>query len=245
MDSGLYAACAGLMARTQQLDTIASNMANTTTAGFQGQRNVFGSVLAQAGHRDLLSAMNQVTNSYGVLSGTELDQSQGAMTKTGNPLDLALEGSGYLKVQTATGIAYTRGGNLQLSSTGQLETPLGDAVLGETGPMILGKGPLTISADGTVSVSGATAGRLKVVSFPSSSHILSRGSGYYSAPADQEQASETKVRQGSLESSNVSPVTGVVELITAQRSAETMRHVLSMLDSEMDKTAAQDLPRIG
>ena len=74
---------------------------------------------------------------------------------------------------------------------------------------------------------------------------VSRGNGYYTADPSQEgAASGTSVRQASLESSNVSTIDGVVELITAQRSAETMRHVLTMLDSDMDKTAAQDLPRV-
>ena len=245
MDSGLYAACAGLMARTASLDSIASNLANASTAGFRGQKNIFGTVLAQATHHGPLSPLNQVTNSYGVLSGTEMDQTQGTLTHTGNDTDLALEGPGYFKIQTANGVAYTRNGSFQVSSTGQLVTATGDAVLGEGGPISLPRGPVAISADGTISSGGAIAGKLKVVTFPSSTVLTSRGGSNYAGPADQEQAApETGVRQGSLESSNVSPVDGVVDLISAQRSAETMRRVLSMLDSEMDKTAAQDLPRV-
>ena len=245
MDSGLYAACAGLMARTASLDTIASNLANASSAGFRGQKNIFGTVLAQATHHGTLSQLNQVTNSYGVLSGTEMDQTQGTLTHTGNDTDVALEGPGYFKVQTANGVAYTRNGSFQVSATGQLTTATGDAVLGEGGPISLPRGTVAISPDGTISSGGAIAGKLKVVTFPSSTVLTSRGGSNYAAPADQEQAATaTSVRQGSLESSNVSPVDGVVDLISAQRSAETMRHVLSMLDSEMDKTAAQDLPHV-
>lgn len=245
MDSGLYAACAGLIARTEALDTIASNLANASSAGFRGQKNIFGSVLAQAAHHGSMSSLNKVTNSYGVLSGTELDQTQGTLTHTGNDLDLALEGGGYFKVQTATGVAYTRNGNFQVSSTGQLKTASGDAVLGDAGPITVARGPVTVSADGTISSGGAISGKLKVVNFAPATTPVSRGSGYYAAPADKEiAAAGTGVQQGALESSNVSPVDGVVELISAQRSAEAMRHVLSMLDSEMDKTAAQDLPRV-
>ena len=245
MDSGLYAACAGLMARTQELDTIASNLANASSAGFQGQKNVFGSVLAEAAHHGQLSALNQVTNSYGMLAGTQLDESPGMLTKTSNPLDLGLEGPGYFKVQTPTGVAYTRNGSFQVSTKGELSTATGDPVLGKTGPLVVGKGPVTISPDGTVSTGGAIVGQLKVVNFAPPTTPQSRGNGYYAAPADAEQAAPgTSIRQGSLESSNVSSIDGVVELVTAQRSAETMRHVLSMLDSEMDKTAAQDLPKV-
>ncbi len=244
MNSGLYAACAGLMARTQQLDTIASNLANAGNTGFRGQKNIFGSVLAEAAHHGRLTALNQATNSYGVLSGTELDQSQGTLGKTGNPLDLALVGPGYLKVQTAHGVAYTRDGGLQVSSGGQLVTAAGDPVLGANGPITLGKGAVTISQDGTIASDGAVVDRLQVVTFSAGTTPQSRGNGYYTAPATSENlAAGTQVQQGALENSNVSSVTGMVELVSAQRSAETMRRVLSLIDSEMDKTAAQELPK--
>ncbi len=245
MDSGLYAACAGLMARSQQLDTVASNLANSSSAGFHAQKNVFGTVLAEAARHGRLSALNQVTNSYGVLSGVQLDQTQGTMTNTGNPLDLALEGPGYFKVQTTNGTVYTRNGGFQVSSLGKLTTSSGDAVLGQSGPITLPPGVPAISADGTISSGGAVVGKLQIVQFPSGTVPTTQGGSYYAAPASLEQAvSGTGVRQGSLESSNVSPIDGVVELVTAQRNTETMRRVLTMIDTEMDKTAAQDLPRV-
>ena len=75
--------------------------------------------------------------------------------------------------------------------------------------------------------------------------IKSAGGTYYNAPAGAAvPAMKSQVRQGMLESSNVNPVTSVVELITAQREVETMRHVLTMINGELDKTAAQELPRI-
>lgn len=245
MDSGVYAACAGLVARTQQLDTIASNLANASSAGFRGQKNIFGTVLAEAANHGNLSALNSATNSYGILSGTKLDEAQGAITATGNPLDVALEGPGYFKVQTATGVAYTRNGSFQVSSAGQLTTATGDPVLGQVGPIVVAKGAVTISPDGTVSSGGAISGKLSVVTFKAPTVPVSRGNSYYTADQKAEiSAPGTSMRQGNLESSNVSSVNGVVELITAQRSAETMRRVLTMLDSEMDKTAVQDLPRV-
>ena len=245
MDSGLYAACAGLMARSQQLDTVASNLANSSTSGFHGQKNVFGTVLAEAARHGSYNALNQVTNSYGVLSGTMLDNAQGTFAQTGNPLDVALEGPGYLKVQTASGIAYTRNGSLQVSSTGKLTTALGDPVLGQSGPITLPPGAPTISSDGTISSGGAVVAKLQIVNFAPATIPLTQGSSYYTAPVSQEIAVPgTGVRQGAVESSNVSPIDGTVELITAQRATEMMRHVLTMLDAEMDKTAAQDLPRV-
>jgi flagellar basal-body rod protein FlgF/flagellar basal-body rod protein FlgG len=87
---------------------------------------------------------------------------------------------------------------------------------------------------------------LKVVEFPPKTQLESIGNTYYSAPPKTAVAAQdSQVLQGSLEGSNVNPVTSVVELITAQREVETMRRVLTMFSSEMDKTAAQDLPRLG
>jgi flagellar basal-body rod protein FlgF/flagellar basal-body rod protein FlgG len=244
MNSGYYAACTGLMSRTQALETIANNLANVSTAGFRASHNVFSSVLATTGDSPL-SDLNKDENDFGVLSGTQLDNSQGALVPTGNDLDLAMEGPGYFAVQTAAGPVYTRGGNFRVSPQGQLITAAGDPVIGENGPiMILGQ-PISISADGTISANGAISGRLKLVEFAPAVELQSAGGTYYTAPTGTATAGKTsQVRQGMLESSNVNPVTSVVELISAQREVETMRRVLTMFSTELDKTATQDLPRV-
>lgn len=244
MSSGYYAACTGLMSRTAALDTIANNLANVSTAGFRASHNIFSSVLATTGNTPL-SVLNQDANDYGVLSGTQLDTSQGALVRTGNDLDVAMEGPGYFAVQTAAGPVYTRGGNFRVSPQGQLITAAGDPVLGENGPITIVGDPVSISPDGTISTNGAISGRLKMVEFAAATQIRSAGGTYYTAPAGTAVAAQSsQVRQGTLESSNVNPVTSVVELITAQREVETMRRVLTMFSTEMDKAAAQDLPRV-
>lgn len=246
MNSGLYAACAGLTARMQSLDTIAANVANSSTAGFRGQENVFGTVLAEAAAGRNLSVLNKATNTYSQISSTQLDQTQGAITVTGNDLDAAIRGTGFFKVQTAHGVAYTRNGHFQVSGDGRLLTESGDAVLGQAGQLTVGKGAITISADGTISSSGIISGKLALVAFAPGTTLTNRGGSEYGAPPNSElPAAGATVQQGSLESSNVSPIEGVVQLISAQRAAESMRHALSLLDGEMDKTAVQDLPRVG
>lgn len=245
MDSGLYAACTALMARTDALDTIANNLANSSTGGFRGRHLTFASVLAGYGQH-LNSELNTATNSYGLLGGSHLDMQPGALQRTGGELDLGIDGPGFLSVQTAHGTAYTRNGSLQISSKGQLTTASGDPVLGERGPITIPQGSsVTISEDGTVSAGGAIAGKLKVVEFAASADPQSMGATYYTAAAKDVIASPTsRVQQGTLEGSNVNPITSVVELINAQRAAEGMRHALTMIDSEIDKTAAQELPRV-
>jgi flagellar basal-body rod protein FlgF/flagellar basal-body rod protein FlgG len=233
------------MSRTEALDTIAHNVANVSTSGFRGSHNVFSSVLATAGDSSL-SVLNQDANDYGVLSGTQLDTSQGTLTSTGNDLDVAIEGAGYFTAQTANGTVYTRAGNFRVSPKGQLTTAAGDPVLGDNGPITIVGEPVSISADGTISVNDAIAGRLKVAEFAPATQLQSAGGTYYTAPAGSAvAATNSKVHQGELEGSNVNPITSVVELITAQREVEDMRHVLSMYNSELDKTAVQDLPRVG
>jgi flagellar basal-body rod protein FlgF/flagellar basal-body rod protein FlgG len=232
------------MSRTQALDTIANNVANVSTVGFRASHNVFSSMLASTGDSQL-SVLNQDANDYGVLSGTQLDNSQGSLTRTGNDLDLAVEGPGYFSVQTATGPAYTRSGSFRVSPQGQLITSAGDPVMGENGPITIVGEPVSISTDGTISINGAISGRMKLVEFAPTVQMQSEGGTYYTAPAGAATAAtKSKVRQGMLENSNVNPVTSAVELISAQREVETMRRVLTMFSTELDKTAAQDLPRV-
>ena len=245
MDSGLYAACAALVSRTQELDTIANNLANASTVGYRAQQNVFGSVLAAAADSPA-NSVSRAVNQFGILTGTTLDLTQGALQKTGNDLDLAIQGPGYFVVQTANGPMYTRNGGFQVSARGELVTATGDQVLGDNGPIKILPGSITISPDGTISSNGAISGKIKVVEFPQGTKMNSVGNVYYSAPANTETAAtKSDVRQGMLESSNVNPIIGMVELVNAQRSAEMMQRALAMFNSEIDKTAAQDLPKVG
>ncbi|MGA9669755.1 MAG: flagellar basal-body rod protein FlgF [Terracidiphilus sp.] len=245
MDSGYYAACTALAARTQALDTIANNLANANTAGYRAEHNLFSSVLTStaAGNG---TGLNQAINNFGVLGGTSLDLSQGAIQKTGNDLDLAIQGSGFFVVQTANGPMYTRNGSFQTSKTGQLITPAGDPVMGDKGIIQILPGPVSISPDGTISSNGAVAGKLQLVNFPAGTQITSEGGTYYSAPPKTAKpATDSSVQQGALENSNVNPISSMVELITAQRAAESMQRALSLFNSEMDKTATESLPKIG
>jgi flagellar basal-body rod protein FlgF len=240
----MYTVCTALVSRTQQLDTIANNLANASTMGYRGVQDVFGSVLADAGNPSP-TPLNQAINNFGLLSGTVVDQTQGALQKTGNSLDVAIQGPGYFVVKTANGPVYTRNGGFQVSSKNELVTSTGDPVMGDAGAITMLPGSVTISSDGTISTNGAVTGKLKVVEFKTGTQMTGTGNNYYSAPADSEQdAAHSEVRQGMLESSNVNPILGMVDLIGAQRSAEMMQRALAMFNSEIDKTATQDLPKV-
>ena len=236
MNSGLYGACAGLMARTEALDTIAANVANSSSAGFRGAQNVFGTVLAEAGRHGKMSSLNRATNSFSQLGDTQIDTTQGVITRTGNDLDLAIEGPGYFKVQSSTGVTYTRNGHFHADANGRLTTDAGEPVLGAAGEIRLTKGKVSISADGTISCDGVISGKLSLVTFAPGTKLINHGGSQYGAPAASETpAQEASLRQGALEGSNVSPMEGVVQLISAQRAAESMRHALTLIDGEMDR----------
>jgi flagellar basal-body rod protein FlgF len=244
MDSGYYAACSALMSRAQALDTIANNLANTSTSGFRAQHIVFQSVLAGL-NPPSSSALNAALNDFGVLGGTRLDPGQGTLEPTANDLNLAIEGDGFFVVQTPGGKAYTRNGNFHVSARNQLVTAAGDPVLGEGGPVAVLGGPLSVSADGTISIAGALAGKLAVVEFPSGTAMAEIGQTYYSAPSGSARdAGNSHVRQGMLEGSNVNPVQGMVELVAVQREAEMMQRVLTLINGDLNKVATQDLPRV-
>jgi flagellar basal-body rod protein FlgF/flagellar basal-body rod protein FlgG len=246
MDSGYYAAAAGLAAQTQALELVAHNLANLSTTGYRGEQATFRSLLAgDAAGTVSGNPLNAAVNNYGALSGSRLDLSSGSIAPTGNPLDVAVGGSGFFAVQSAQGVLYTRDGSFHLTPTGQLMTSEGHAALGEQGPITLPNGSVSISSDGTISVNGEVVDKLQVAEFPPGTNLTAVGGATYSAPAGSAvAAANSTVRQGMLESSNVSPTEGVVALITVQRNTEMLSRALSALDGQLNQIAVQDLPKV-
>ena len=243
MNSGYYAACAGLQAQSQALEVIANNLANINTNGYRGQLPLFRSLLA--GSTEFSDPLNQAINNFSTLGGSRTDLTAGNLERTGNSLDLAIEGNGFFAIQTQSGTLYTRNGNFQVSTDGHLTTTTGDFVLGEQGPVTLPSGEISISPDGTISAAGAIAGKLRVMEFLPDSTPEPAGHAYYSAPpAAVRVASNSYVRQGMLEASNVNPMTAVVDLLMVQRRAEMLERAMSAFHSNLDHIAASDLPKV-
>jgi flagellar basal-body rod protein FlgF len=244
VDSGYYAACAGLSAQTQALDLIANNVANLNTTGFRGQQQTFQSLVATASG-EFANPLNRALNNFNVLGNTRTDLSTGSLQATGNAADLGIEGDGFFVVQSQAGPVFTRNGNFQISTTGQLLTQTGDPVLGEQGPITLPSGPLSISADGTISVNGAVVDTIRLVELAPGNAPVAVGTSYYSAPDNALQpAAHSSVRQGMLEASNVNAVTAVVDLLAMQRRAEMLERAMSAFYSNFNKVAANDLPKV-
>ena len=244
MDSGYYAAAAGLAAQAQALELIANNLANLGTSGYRGQQATFHSLLAAAGPARW-NPLNAAMNDFGVLGGSRVDLASGSLTATGNPLDLAVAGKGFFVVRSPKGDFYTRDGGFHRTPEGRLVTAEGDSVLGEQGLITLPAGATAVSDDGTISVGEAVVAKLRVAEFSASTPLTAVGKALYSAPAGAAlPAASSSIRQGMLEASNVSSVESVVQLISVQRHAEMMQRALTLFDSQFNQTAAQDLPRV-
>jgi flagellar basal-body rod protein FlgF/flagellar basal-body rod protein FlgG len=249
MDSGFYASCAGLRAQSEALEVLGHNLANLNTAGFRGQKTTFQSLLAVS-RPTVPNVLNLATNNFGVLEGTRLDTTAGNLEATGNPLDVAIEGSGFFAIQTTRGTRYTRNGSFQMSSAGQLVTQAGDPVLGD--PALGAKatinipaGAVSIATDGTISVNGAVAGRIQLVEFAPGTALTSEGGTLIAAPVGSAQpAQQFDLKQGALESSNVNSIASVVELIGVQRQAEMLQRALSLFDTEFNHIASTDLAKV-
>lgn len=242
MDSGYYAAFTGLLARSQALDLVAGNLANAGTAGYRAERDYFRSALA--GPDVLQSQLETTVNAFGVLGGSRLDLGQGAVTPTGNPLDLAIEGQGFFAIRTQEGVRYTRDGEFERAQDGTLTTHAGEAVLDAKQQSIrIPSGEVVVGSDGAVSVNGAIAARIALFSFASPDALTAEGTNRYAASGLSGAASGA-IHQGALESSNQNVVEGSLQLVLMQRQAEMMQKAVSIFSNDLDKTASEDLPRV-
>src|SRR6202011_2255094 len=172
-----------------------------------------------------------------------------ALQSTNNPLDVAIDGGGYLAVQTAAGERYTRDGGLQINNQGQLVTLTGDPVLGTGGPIVFQSTDhdINISPDGTITMLDGTArtdsirGKLRVVSFADAQQLQKEGSNLYSAPAGAAQPDiRSVVKQGFIEKSHVNSVAEMSTLIEAPRAYSEIASLLQQ-QADLHKSAIQQL----
>lgn len=240
MENALYVGLSQQMALQRQMEIVANNIANLNTTGFKGERPVFEDYVMAAGPRTPVS--------YVLDRGTVRDFAPGGLTVTGEPLDVALDGEGFLAVQTADGVRYTRNGHLALDGDGRLVTGSGDAVLDDGGGEITldeGAGAPTIAPDGTISQGVNRIARLGVSRFADPQSLEGIGSSLYAPAAGQtaEPAAETRIVQGMLEGSNVQPVVEITRMVALQRRYQTMQSLLQT-DAELQRSAIQRLGRV-
>ena len=252
MDSGLYAAYTGLLARTQALDTAANNLANAGTNGFRAQRDSFRGVLTKGFSYDeqaagqIGSQVGESVNGFGVLGGSTIDLGQGPMVKTGNPLDLAVNGQGFFAIQTAQGVRYTRDGSFMQSPEGQLQTQQGEPVLdAKRQPITLPSGAVAVAPNGTISVDGGVVATVGLFNLTAGNLAL-EGTNRYAAAAGvtPTAATDATVKQGAVEGSNEDAVHGTMQLMLIQRQAEMMQKAMGVFSNDFDKTAVEEISKV-
>lgn len=250
MDSGLYAAYTGLLARTQALETAANNLANTNTNGFRAQQDYFRGVLAAYSPEAKSDGLSSAVNQYSMLAGSRLNLAQGQLTTTGNPLDVALNGEGFFQIKTAHGTQLTRDGAFLRANDGTLTTQQGEPVLDASGaPIVLPTGTVHIGTHGDISVSSADGassivGSLGIVNF-SADDLAAVGSNRFAVRDGAKATTSTaEVREGTLEGGNEDAVQGTMQLMLIQRQAEMMQKALNVFHNEFDKTAAEELGKV-
>jgi flagellar basal-body rod protein FlgF len=241
MDRLIYTAMTGASQTMSRLASVGHNIANVSTTGYRAEEHRLRAVQVQS--------QALPTRAFAVDASTYNDYSAGAQLYTGRPLDMAVQGSGWIALQLPDGSeAYTRNGNFELNVNGVMQTRGGLPVMGEGGPIsIPPDSKINIGRDGIVSLIPETGsqstvnavGRIKLVN-PAESDLVRGADGLFrmqdgsAAPV----AETVALAGGYLEGSNVNPVEQMVSMISLGRQFEMQMKMLSTADAN-DRAAAQ------
>jgi flagellar basal-body rod protein FlgG len=246
MDALTISAASGMKSRMQSLDLLANNLANATTSGYKRDQEFYG---LYSSDQSLDPATGGASSTLPVIERQWTDFSQGALQVTGNPLDIALSGIGFLAVKGPSGPLYTRNGNLQILPSGNLATSEGYSLLNTNGGAIhvAAEKPIQIETDGTVKQDGQAIGQLAVVTFPSMAPLSKMGNTCFQntdpkSPATP--AGNVEIQQGKIEGSNVPVAESAMQLVGVMRQFELLQKAIG-INGEMDTKTIQEVARVG
>ena len=244
MDNSLYVGLSRQMTLRRELDIVANNIANADTTGFK----VESLMVETEPSAPAMTLGGPKPVKFVLDSGVARNFGQGSLRQTGAPLDMAIEGQGFFRIQTAEGERYTRDGRFRLDEGGRLTTQDGKPVMGDGGGEIVvdpENGPVTISSDGVVSQGELRVGRVGVAGFDTLSVLEKTGDNLYrNTSNEQPQALTTsKVRQGMLESSNVNPVLEITRMIEVTRAYESMAKMMDA-NSELSRRSVERMGKL-
>jgi flagellar basal-body rod protein FlgF len=230
MQNGLYVALSAQISLEKRLDTIANNVANMNTVGFRADGVSFETELARAGDSNI---------AYVSSGSTFISRQTGSSIKTDNPFDVAVQGDGWLGIQTASGVAYTRDGRMRISETGALQTLTGNAVLDAGGaPIILdpNAGVPTISGDGMITQNKKQVGAIGLYEIDDSAKLTrTENSGVMTdKPATPIlDFTQNGLVQGYIEGANVNPIQEMAKLIEVTRAFDGVNSQVSETETSM------------
>ncbi|MDD5758346.1 MAG: flagellar basal-body rod protein FlgF [Desulfobulbaceae bacterium] len=224
-----------MLAHEHRMDQISNNLANVDTAGYKKEEITFWEMMFKtADHRTRVGKGLKVLTNH----------AQGSAKQTDNPLDFAINGDGFFKVQTPNGIRYTRNGNFTLNNEGQLSTFDGYLVLGDGGAITLPDQNIHVGRDGQITANGEQINRLSLASFPDLQGLEKEGTNLFRVKEGgaQEQAVEApNIQQGHLEGANVNVVAEMTEMIDLQRAYQSQQKAIQTTD-DIDQ---QSTSRVG
>ena len=222
METTAYIALSRQMVLRRRMEVIAHNIANANTTGFKAEAVMLEPVVERSGRRDRLAFVQDFA--------TVRDTGPGAMITTGNPFDLAIDGTGYFMVETAAGVRYTRAGQFHRNDLGELVTPAGDRVLDDGGNAILLPGDardITVSSTGALSTAAdGLIGRIGLVQFENEQALRRVGGGLYEADDAPDPAAGARLVQGALEGSNVQAITQMTDMMEVSRAYQSTQKLI-------------------
>jgi flagellar basal-body rod protein FlgF len=243
MNVSLFQAAAAMNAQSRWQEVITQNLAASSVPGYRKQDISFAQVEAGLPANQVGGIQGRFAIPTAVMS---TNFQNGSLRATGNKLDFALEGPGFFEVQLPSGeTGYTRDGEFHLDAQGQLVTKQGYTVLSDGGPVQFdpsNSAPLTVANDGSISQGTDVKGKLRVVEFAQPEQLTATGQGFFitgDANLTAENAVNSSVRQGFLESANTSPTAEMSQLIAAMRMFEANQKVVSMQDERLGKTISE------
>jgi flagellar basal-body rod protein FlgG len=237
MLEGLNSAAAGMAAQQQRMDAVANDLANANTTGYKHQRVGFRDLVYDQAGRSSAEGVRTGAGAAAVDAGRAFGQ--GSLQRTDRPLDVAIQGEGFLRVRLGDGReALTRDGGLHVDGRRQLVTSTGALVQPAiTVPEGVAEDEVSIAADGTVLAAGRRIGRLDLVTVRSQQGLLSAGDNAFvttaaSGPAVAAPAATT-LSQGALEASNTDMSEAMVSMIESQRAYQLASKAITTADEMM------------
>ena len=238
METPLYIALASQTSLRRQLDVVANNVANMSTTGYKAQQVQFAELVQRPAPNERYSVPIDLL--------TARDTRNGPLLETANPLDVALDGEGYLVFSTLNGDRYSRNGQLQIDSQRRLTSADGLPVLNEANQPITipaNDQQITITSQGDVQTETGLQGRLRIVRFENERQLEILGNGLYATEQAPQPAAGVKVIQGMREGSNVQPIMEANQMIELLRRYQQLQ---KLIDDENDRirTANRQIPRL-
>lgn len=234
MTDAMAVAAQSMAADMLRLSSISHNLANATTPAFKRE------ILAAGRFAELLSAWGR--DGPGTALAVPLpdprvviDQRAGPLQRTGNPLDLAVEGEGFFELRGAQGPLFTRQGSFSLDAQGRLVSASGLPVVGSSGDILLTTSAPRIDGDGRIYERDRAVAQLRIVRFDDPGRLTRLSGGLYAAEGVAAGDGAGRVRQGFVEASNVVTAGEMVRLIETMRHFEANQKVIQAYDGMMER----------